>query len=189
MPVTVTIDHVQKILKSIRALTDARVLVGVPSDSEQPHKGVPPIGTERRTGGQQIGNAALAYIHNFGSPANNIPQREFMAPGIRNAQTAITNYLGQAGRAMLDGDVDAADRAMNAAGLAAQNSVRAKIQEGPFVPLADSTVRRRTAKAAHGASLSAADIAAGFKDITPLVDTAQMRNSISYVVRKGKAAA
>jgi hypothetical protein len=182
MPIRTTVDKLPVLLVALHALPRTRVLVGVPSDDEQPHLGTNPIDPNARRD-TPINNSTLAAIHNFGSPAANIPQREFMAPGIRTGQEQITKYLREAGTLTLDGNANRANQAFHAAGLTAQNHIRRKIMDGPFVPLAPVTIRRRLAKAKHGKALGAADIAAGSVDVRPLVDTASMRNSISYVIR------
>lgn len=159
--VRVTKDKTRDLFKAISALTRKDVLVGVPEEAP-----------DRR--GEGISNAALAYIHQFGAPAANIPARPFLYEGIEDAQEKIVGQLGKGGKAALDGDSAGVDKALNSAGLVAQNSVKARINEGDFTPLAPSTVAARKRK--------------GDDDPKPLVDTGQLRNSITYVVvdNKGK---
>lgn len=150
----------KNVLKGINNLPDRRVLVGIPEDK-----------TDRDDSHDvaYITNAVLGYIHENGAPEANIPARPFLVPGIREARTQITSYLAQAGQAVLAGDSGKADRAMHAAGLVAQASVRNKIQTGPFLPLAPGTLAARRARGRTGTK--------------PLLDTAQMRNAITYVIR------
>jgi hypothetical protein len=65
------------------------------------------------------------------------------------------------------------DIAQNKAGLIAESSVRKKINEGPFEPLAPKTLQERKRRGRTGEK--------------PLIDTGQLRNSVTYVIRpKGK---
>jgi hypothetical protein len=154
------------------------VLVGIPSDAEQPHLGAGVTGTEARSG-VPIGNAALGYIHENGSPINNIPARPWLAPGVRGSQTQWMPYFEQAGKFAFEGNLTAMDKALNAVGLTAQSAVKVRITEGIPPPLAERTVKARQRKRPSRKAQSA-------EDMTPLIDTAQFLGSISYVVRKGK---
>ena len=83
--VSVVADNSPAILMAINELKRNEVLVGVPAQKAARNA------EEGR--GQPINNAALAYIHNYGSPAANIPARPFMEPGIKNGQAAIEANL------------------------------------------------------------------------------------------------
>lgn len=144
------------LLKDLEILTKERVLVGIPASSEPRKEGGP------------LSNAEIAYIQNFGSPEKNIPAREFMYSGIKNAQEKIAKALRLAGQASLKGEDP--DRYLSQAGLIAQRAIRAKIVDGPFDPLAKSTVEARVRR--------------GKKSDKPLIDTGQMKNAITYVLRK-----
>lgn len=132
------------------------VLVGVPADK-----------TTRK---DVMTNASLAYIHDQGSPAANIPARPFMRPGIMEVKDFIAKELEKGARGAMHGDAGAVDIALNRAGLKAQASIRGKINEGIAPELAESTLAARRARGRTGTK--------------PLVDTGQLRNSINYVVRK-----
>jgi hypothetical protein len=149
----ILVDDLDKILKQVAEVAKQSVLVGIPE------------GSEREDGG--ISNAALAYIHEFGSPAANIPARPFMREGIEEARERITAQLEKGSKALLDGDPHKADQALNAAGLIAVNSIKGKITDGDFAPLAEATIRRKGSD-------------------RPLIDTGAMRNSITYLVVNGE---
>lgn len=153
-------DNVEAALKAIRKLTENQALVGIPADNNQ-----------RQQTGQPITNAALGYIHENGSPAQNIPARPFLVPGVTNAQPRTIDLLTQGAKAALDGDAGAMDRALNAAGLNAVSEVKRKITAGIPPPL--KRPRRRKGRPRGGQQ-------------TPLIDTGQLLNSITYVVRKRK---
>lgn len=156
-----TKDKAKKVLSAITSLPHRDVLVGIPESNSG------------RDAGEPIANAALLWIHEHGAPEANIPARPSLLPGIRDAQPQITNYLKQAGQAALKGDTARVDRVLHAVGLTAVNSVRRKIQMGPFIPLAPATIAARQARGRTGTK--------------PLLDTGQMRNAITYVLRdKGR---
>jgi hypothetical protein len=159
-------DNVSRLLRGVQALTEQQVLVGVPESTTTR----PPKDDVK----QKMTNATLAYIHNYGSPAANIPARPFMEPGIKDARDPISTRMQAAGDAALAGDPGLVRRNLEAAGLEAQNSIRRKITTGPFAPLAPGTVRGR--KRRHKSRSNA--------DPRPLIDTGDMRKSISYVVRR-----
>ena len=159
--VRITVDRLGNIVKEINDLTRKDVLIGIPEaeTNRQDEDG----------GSAPATNAALGYIHEHGSPANNIPARPFLIPGVKDAQGAIEKRLKQAADAALKGDKAAVDRQMHSAGIEAQNSVKTKINSGDFEPLAPATLAQRKARGRTGTK--------------PLIDTGQLRNSITYVVR------
>jgi hypothetical protein len=170
------VDNVARFADGIDKLANTRVMVGVPAE-----KG------SRKDGGP-INNAALAYIHENGAPEAGIPARPFLKPGIQTKDAEIEAGLVKTGRAALDGNPGAVDRGFNAVGLIGQNAVRAKITEGPFQPLSEATLRARAARGRKGAIQELANRKAGMaasNDLAkPLIDTGQMRNALTYVIRK-----
>src|SRR5260363_92239 len=172
----ITTDRLDAVLKAMHLLVHKEVLVGIPADAPE------------RQEEDEPGNAALGYLHETGSPARNIPARPFLVPGVRSAQKRINRYFEQSASAALDGHMEQVDKALHRAGLAAQNAVRAKMTEGPFKPLAESTLQ---ARARHGRIGAAIELERRRRDPTPenanakpLIDTGQLRKSITYVVRK-----
>ena len=159
MSVTITKDRMADVLKSIQSLVKERTLVGIPAAN-----------AERRDG--PINNAAIGYINEFGSPANNIPARPFLIPGVEAAQPKVVKQLRRGADQALGGKLDAADKALHSAGIVAVNAVRAKISEGIPTPLKASTIAARARRGRTGTK--------------PLIDTGQLRNSLTYVVRKVK---
>lgn len=156
------------IVTAVENLAKKQVLIGIPSDSDR----------NTRADGPMT-NAALGYIHETGAPSVNIPARPFLVPGVKDAQSAMMSHLEAAGRAAMAGDEQKMLQALNVVGLIAQSAVKAKITDGPFEPLKPRTVaqrmRTRTGRKRRVVTASA--------DIHPLVDTGQLRNSITYVVR------
>ena len=150
-------DKFAKITEGLRSM-NSDVLVGVPAEKGQ------------RRDGEGMTNAALAYVHDNGSAAANIPARPFMVPGIQDARDPIVASLRAGAVQALKGKPAAVERALHIAGLRAQSSIRAKINSGIEPELADSTLEARRARGRTGTK--------------PLIDTGQLRNSINYVVRK-----
>jgi hypothetical protein len=62
------------------------------------------------------------------------------------------------------------EQTFNAIGLVAANGMKAAIQEGDFQPLSQRTIDARLKRGRTG--------------VKPLLDTGQLRNSISYVLRR-----
>lgn len=162
----VTQDRVDAMMASVQALVQKELLVGIPASTaaRDPEAGEPPID-----------NATLGYIHEFGAPAANIPARPFLIPGIQSATDRIGKRLQRAAEAAMDGDGDEVDAQYDAAGIIAQNAVRRRITDGPFVPLKPATLaaRKRRKPPRTGEK--------------PLLDTGQLRRSITYVVRTRKS--
>ncbi len=176
-------DKLPQLREAFGTLAKNEVLVGVPRDDaarkdEDPSK-------------PQMNNATLAYIHDNGSPAANIPARPFMRPGIEAAQKQISEFMGNGASQVLQGNAGAVDRALAKAGLTAQASIRNTINEGIAPELKESTLRGRIRQgvAVKGAKaeLAARDAgeAAG-SHAKPLIATGQLRNSINYVIRGKK---
>lgn len=168
------------ILKAVRYLTSTQVLVGVPSDNE-PHLGADVGPNQRKDEGSQstpLTNAELAYLHSNGVPERNIPARPFLQPGIDTVKDKILAIFEHAAKAALDGNTGEVDQSFDAVGLLAQGAVRGYIAAGIPPPLKPATIaarRRRTKGSSYKRPAG---------DTVPLIDTAQLLHSISYVKRK-----
>ncbi len=159
-------DRTQQVAKAIERLATERVMVGFPNSTN-----------ERREADSPLSNAQIAYIQNYGAPEANIPQREFMAPGIRAKQTEINAYLKKAGKAALEGDIMRMDRNFAACGLVGEAGIKLAIQKGIPPPLAQATVDARRRR--HPSRKATTP-----NDTKPLIDTGQMYRAVTYVVRK-----
>lgn len=185
MPVEVTKDNVSKIFKSMAELTGKAVYVGIP-EAEATRNDEP-----------EMNNARLGFIHEFGSPLANIPARPFLIPGVENVEKEAGAELGKAASAALTGDSKAADQYLNRAGIVATNEVKRVINSNIPPPLKPRTIRDRWKSrgtkgrrdneklylemVANGEEPAFAQNAAG---IIALINTGQLRNSITYVVKK-----
>lgn len=157
MNVRIVKDRVGAVLKGVRALTTKEVLVGIPST------------TAGRTD-TPINNAEIGYLMETGSPAQNIPERPFLVPGVDGASKQFIPHLKAAGLSALEGKTTMIERDFDRAGFVAANAVKAKITDGPFTPLSAKTLQKRRAKGRTGER--------------PLIDTGQLRRAVTHVVRK-----
>jgi len=175
-----TVDRVSELMAQVTALTAKQVLVGVPSD-KTPRKGSP------------ITNASLAYIHEFGSPARNIPARPFLFPGVRKARNEVVQVLADGAKRAIEGESNAAEDALERAGIIARNYVVREITDPqpPFTPLQSKTIQARLRRTQAGRRQLRQLRKEGTKltdwaeagNVHPLVDSGQLRASVTYVVR------
>jgi len=178
----VLVDNHQMVVDAIKRLANTTVMVGIPSDEEQPHldeSGAPAKGTQKRSD-SSIGNANIGYIHETGAPASNIPPRPWLSPGVRNSQREWLPYLKRAGQLAFAGKMDDAGHAFNGAGMKAVDGVKDRIESNIPPPLSQVTVdarRQRSRGSTYRRKAQSAD------ETTALIDTAQMINSVSYVIR------
>lgn len=147
-------DGLPDLLRRMAAVAQRDVLVGIPAG-------------EQRDDGPT--NAEIGYQNEFGSPANNIPARPHLIPGVAAVQDKAVARLTQAASAAATGRMSDAERHLHAAGLIAQNSVRRTLTTAAYRPLSERTLAERRARGRTGTK--------------PLIDTGQYRNSITYVVR------
>jgi hypothetical protein len=184
----ITEDNTSKILATLKGLSNIQVLIGVPAADSQDEKGGTgnTLGTDKRDDdkgkakGEEVTNSMLAYIHENGSPLNNIPARPFIKPGIENSKSKWLNYMEQAGKAAMEGNTSVMNKALHAAGLTALTAVKLVITSHIPPPLAPRTVAARKAKRKYHKGKVAAT------DLTPLVDTGQLINSLAYSIRRKK---
>lgn len=176
--VTVRTDNTQAIFDALRAISKKDVLVGIPAEDSQ-REDVP------------FGNAGIGYINEKGSPAQNIPARPHLQPGVKSVEDQTIPLLKAAAQAALDGNMSGADRALNQAGTVAANGVKRYMTITGFTPLAESTLEARAARGRKGAAKELASRAAGNPpdnaNARPLIDTGQYRRAITSVVRNKNA--
>jgi hypothetical protein len=176
MPTITVQDRVEAVLASIHDLTKQDVMIGIP-DSTAGRKSGP------------ISNAAIGYIQETGDPARNLPARPFLVPGVMKVEAKAAEMLGAGAAKALDGDRQAGASSLVKAGLLASSSVKRTITEGAgFAPLSLATLKARAARGRKGAAAEIASRAAGnapdASNARPLIDTGQLRNAVTYVLRK-----
>jgi len=107
----------------------------------------------------------IAAIHEFGCPARNIPQRSFFRPAIDKASPSVRDMKPVLLNKILDGKMTIRT-GLSVIGEFVVSKIKNEIRTGTFAPLAPSTIARKGSD-------------------KPLIDTAQMINSISYVTHAG----
>lgn len=183
MPVTKISDNMGGIQKAVAALLKSHVVVGIP-DSTAERK---PEDGEKST----ASNAQIGYAMEYGEPDKNVPARSFLIPGCDDAKLVVTDRLLKAGLAALTGDVSAVEKGLTAVGIVAASAVKAKITDGPFAPLSERTIQARAARGRRGAKQFLKLRAQGTPEdvlnevglVKPLIDTGQLRRSITSIVR------
>lgn len=166
MGVKITKDRVAEVMRGVKALVKAEVLIGIPETraDRKPEEG------EEKT---PISNAAIGYISEYGSPKRNIPARPFLIPGVESIKDRAIPRLKRAGQSAIDGDSRDIAKSLIAIGIMGQSAVQKKIVDGPFTPLKPATIAAREHE--------------GFKGTKPLIRTGQLRQAITFVLRdKGK---
>ena len=133
-----------------------RIMVGIPSD-------------EITRNAEEINNAELGYIHEFGAPEANIPARPFLIPAIMKLMPYVTKQLENCGRDAIAGKIEYVSARFEVIGMKARDAVKARINSNIQPALSAVTLANRRAR--------------GVTRTNTLVDTGQMRNSVNYVVR------
>lgn len=165
MSVKKTQDHVPQLIAAMQALAKREVLVGIPSDSMENDRADAPIT-----------NAEIGMINEFGEPAENIPARPMLIPGVAAAWPVVHKRMSAGAKQILKFAPDprgVVARVLDGAGLEAQGEVVARIDDGLTPDLAPLTLALRRA--------------AGFTGEKPMIVTGAFKQSITYVVRDSDA--
>lgn len=123
--------------------------------------GVPQEETERED--NEITNAQLMFIHSEGSPAHNIPPRPVIEMTLKEEKEKISEKFKKALNVVVKGGDPRTE--LEKLGIYVVNKIKAKFGSEDLAPLQPATIK------AKGSD-------------RPLIDTGQLRNSITYVVRK-----
>jgi len=188
--VTITKDKVNAVVGSITKLVGKQVLVGIPESN---------AARQDEAANAHPTNAMIGYLMETGSPARNVPARPWLVPGTRESQRDWMPHLRGAAGAALDGNAQKSDAELTAAGIVAESGVKRKIGSNIPPPLKPSTIRSRKyarqtqsrraneerylEQVRSGVDPGTAQSAAG---IVSLVNTGQLRNAVTSVVRTKK---
>lgn len=155
-----TVDKVRSLVNGLRFLKENYVLVGIPQEK-----------TDRKPE-DGITNAELMFIHTNGSPINNIPARPVIEPAIKENKEKISEHFKLAFQEAMKGNKDAAFNQLKLAGMRAQNAARAWFldDKNGWPPNSPSVAARKRKK--------------GSTEPRPLIDTGELRKSITFVVVK-----
>jgi hypothetical protein len=162
MTITIKTDNLKKMLASLHRLEKQSVLIGIPGAD---------FGRKPDPGEAPITNAEIGYKMEFGSPAEKIPPRPTLIPGITAELPKLEKRLRSAASAAVVGDDKEIDRQLEAVGIEGQIAVKKMINSNVPPKLSDTTIAKRLAKGRTGTRT--------------LVDTAQFRESVTYI-RRGK---
>lgn len=154
-----------KIIKDIDSSKIEALLARFGVENQAVNVGFPSDAQHRSEDGQVFNTAQIAAVHEFGSPDNGIPERSFMRSSIAENRQAYVALNRLSLRKILEGKMTFID-ALNLLGNKAAGDVKMKIRNGPFEGLKQTTIDRK------GSS-------------KPLIDSGQMRQSVTYVVVKG----
>jgi len=181
-----TIDKTKELIRLLDEVKSLEVYVGIPEEK-----------SSRK--GEQITNAELCYIHTNGSPLNHIPERAIIEPAIelKENKDRIVEELKLAAESIFNKNPDACQKHLAKAGLIGQNATRAWFTDprNNWPPNSIATAKAKLSKmnakdlgkliGLKKATLSevAEQIDITDKNISrPLIDTAELRKSIIYVV-------
>ncbi|MDQ0202482.1 hypothetical protein [Pectinatus haikarae] len=122
--------------------------------------------TENTDKGMKYSKAHSLYIKEHGSPMLNIPPRPVLEPAIESQKDIIGKQLAAASTAAIEKNPQAMEEALNKAGMLAESAAKGWFDnpENGWPPNAESTIKKKGSD--H-----------------PLIDTGEMRKSITYVVR------
>lgn len=168
--VTVT-SRTAELNEALKRLQRTVVAVGIAKGSK---------GDLRDDGGPP--NSDLGFIHEFGSPAANIPPRPFLRPGVEDARESVVQNLESAMRAALANNKQAVNTHLEGAGKSAVASVKKKMQEGPFEPLKPSSIESRHRSRGTKGKRENEKKGVG---IQPLINTGSLQGAIDFLVEDG----
>lgn len=157
---TETKDKFNEVFEKLKKLSGKDVLVGVPQEKTG-REVAKDLGTRK----SMVTNAELMFIHTNGSELLNIPKRPTIEPTIEQNQEAIARKIKKIVLDLLSSSNDNSDAELEKIGLWIVNKVRAKFGSDELAPNAPSTIRTKGSD-------------------RPLIDTGQLRNSVTYVIRR-----
>lgn len=153
-------DNFGKLMKAMNFMLENEVYVGI-SDETTAREKVEPVT-----------NAELLFIHTNGSPVNNIPARPVIEPAIEDDKDRLAKMMDSAFNTAIKGNELEALRKLKLAGMRAQNVCRAWF------------TNPKNGWAPNSPSVSARKRSKGSTEPKPLIDTGELRKSITYFVRR-----
>lgn len=125
------------------------------------------VGVTRATAGRgqtgEINNAELLAVHEFGTKDGRVPERAPIRSSMSNNRDAYVKSHADNLRKVVRDEMPF-EKSLDLLGLRAAADVQQNIRDGDLLPLAQSTIDRK------GSS-------------TPLIDTGNLRQSITHEVR------
>ena len=134
--------------------------------------GIPQNKAERKDDEKEpVTNAELLFIHTNGSPANNIPPRPVIEPALENDKDRLNSMMKVATQYAMQGEEEKAIKQLKLTGMRGQNVSRAwftspKNNWPSNSPAVEARKRKK-----------------GATNPRPLIDTGELRRSITYFVK------
>lgn len=150
-----TDETLKAVEAAVKELKQHDVLVGIPQEK-----------SSRKGSKGKATNAELLFIHTNGSPIRGIPPRPVLQPAIENDKERIGEMLGKAVDKAVSGKTEEILPALNRAGEHGARVCKAWFvnEKNGWKPNNPQTLKHK-------------------KSTKPLIDTGEMRKSITYVVR------
>lgn len=150
----------QRMMNTLKNMLKNEVYVGIADDT-----------TEREADDTGITNAELLFIHTNGSPINNIPPRPVIEPAIYNDKDRLADMMKKAAQLFMEGRDEEAIKQLQRVGMRGQNVSRKWF------------VDEKNGWPPNSPAVRAAKIKKGSTDPKPLIDTGELRKSITYFVK------
>ena len=156
----------RRMQKTIDELKNTQALVGIPRDETI------------RADTQEMTNSYLLFIHTFGDPRSGLPARPVIEPALENAKVQIGSVMGEAIKGAMEGDRNKAITNLKKAGMAGQNAAREWFvnPKNGWPPVSKERREQKRSKVRKARRDPHND--------RPLIDTGELRKSITYVVRE-----
>ena len=178
--IVTSVDNIGKLAKAMNFMMENEVYVGISDETTTREKGEPVTNAELlhiHSNGAKIkrkrkSSANDLYIFSNGSPIFEIPARPVIEPAIKDDKDNIAKYMDAAFSSALKGNMDEALRKLKIAGTRAEKVCRLWFTnpKNGWAPNSPSVEARKKAK--------------GSTDPKPLIDTGELRKSITYFVKR-----
>lgn len=157
--IEVTYDGFKQMMEGLDWIEKSGVYIGIPED-------------ESSREDEDITNAELLFIHTNGSLINNVPARPVIEPALREDSERLSSMLGKAFVYALQGKFEFAFEQLEKTGMRGQKVARAWFTnpKNNWPPNAPSVVRAKLKK--------------GSTNPRPLIDTGELKRSITYVINE-----
>lgn len=157
---------------ALKKLQKSAIYVGIAEGSKRDKRDDPNVT-------KSPDNHLLGFVHENGSPANNIPPRPFLVPGIEHSSQVIVAGMKRAIKQALNGNEKDSAESLEQTAIRAASAVKNYMQTASFEPLKPETIanRNRSRQTIGKRKNEKLGIA-----IKPLINTGQLRNAIDGVV-------
>ena len=158
-------DNFVSLKRAIEFINNHAVYVGIADDGND----------REEEENKEVTNAELLYIHSNGSPARNIPARPVIEPAIKNDADRLHKMMKKAAQYAFDGEEEKGVEQLKKTGMRGQNVSRDWFynDENGWPPDSPATIQAKINKHKN---------VKGYEPRT-LIDTSQMKNSITYFVK------